>query len=74
VIKSIKYKGGATNVLYREGKARPYQIMVRPESDLDAPARFVSLKTEKAVIQRLNSQYEAIQEEFVARYRHHNIK
>lgn len=59
MIKSIEYKYGNANVLYREGKARPYQITVRPAHDLDAPCRMVSLKTESSVIARLNSDWEA---------------
>jgi hypothetical protein len=63
MIKSIKFKYGVTNVLYREGKARPYQITVRSAHDIDAPSRLVSLKTESAVIERLNAHHEAIEKE-----------
>jgi len=59
MIKSIEYKYGVANVLYREGKARPYQIMARPNDNLDAPTRMVSLKTEEAVITRLNATWES---------------
>ena len=62
MIKSIKYRYGNANVLYREGKARPYQITVRPAHDIDAPCRMVSLKTESAVIERLNASWEAQRE------------
>lgn len=63
MIKSIKFKYGTTNVLYREGKARPYQITVRPANDIDAPSRLVSLTTESAVIERLNAHHEAVEKE-----------
>lgn len=66
MIKSIKFKYGVTNVLYREGKARPYQITVRSAHDIDAPSRLVSLKTESAVIERLNAHHEAIEKEVKA--------
>jgi hypothetical protein len=63
MIKSIEYKYGSANVLYREGKARPYQITVKPAHDMDAPSRMVSLKTEEAVIQRLNADHEAVMQD-----------
>ena len=66
MIKSIEYKYGFANVLYREGKGRPYQIMVRPAHDIDAPSRMVSLKTESAVIERLNAHHEAVMKEVKA--------
>ncbi len=66
MIKSIEYKYGFANVLYREGKSRPYQIMVRPSHDIDAPSRMVSLKTESAVIERLNAHHEAVMKEMKA--------
>ena len=59
MIKSIEFKYGVASVLYREGKSRPYQITVRPAHDLDEPSRMVSLKTESAVIARLNANWEA---------------
>jgi hypothetical protein len=62
MIKSIKYSYGNANVLYREGKARPYQITVRPAHDINAPSRLVSLKTESSVIARLNASWEAQRE------------
>ena len=63
MIKPIEFKYGVANVLYREGKARPYQIMVRPNDNLDAPSRMISLSTEDAVIARLNASWEAQMEE-----------
>ena len=59
MIKSITYKYGTANVLFHEGKARPFQITASPNHDLSAPSRMVSLKTKAAVIKRLNSHHEA---------------
>ena len=66
MIKSVEFKYGVANVLYREGKDRPYQIMVRPTHNIDAPSRLVSLKTEDAVIARLNASWEAQMKEVKA--------
>lgn len=63
MIKSIEFKYGIANVLYREGTARPYQIMIRPNDNLDAPSRMVSLSTKDAVVARLNASWEAQMEE-----------
>ena len=64
MIKSIKYKYGTANVLFKEGRARPYQITVTSVHDADAQPKLVSLKTEKAVIKRLNDNHEALLEAF----------
>jgi len=59
MIKSIEYKYGVANVLYREGKARPFQITVSPAHNLDSGSRMVSCTTADAVIARLNANHEA---------------
>jgi len=64
MIKSIQYKYGTANVLYKEGKARPYQITVSSAHNVEAPPRTVSLKTAEAVIERLNANHEAHIERF----------
>lgn len=64
MLKAIKYKYGTANVLFKEGKARPYQITVTSRHDVDAQPKLVSLKTEKAVIKRLNANHEAHLEAF----------
>ena len=65
MIKSVDYKYGSANVLYREGKALPYQITVAPLNDLDLPPRMVSFKTLESVINRLNANWEHQQALFI---------
>ena len=64
MLKSIRYKYGTANVLFNEGRSRPYQITVTSRHDADAQPKLVSLKTEEAVIKRLNANHEALLEAF----------
>ena len=57
-IRSVTHKHGTTNVLFWEGRARPWQITVRPDGWEGGKGRMVSLKTEEAVKERLDRNME----------------
>ena len=57
-IRVVKTNVGTANVLFWEGRARPWQITVFPDGWEDRKGRMVSLKTEEAVKERLNRNME----------------
>ena len=64
-IKIVQTKNGARHVLFWEGRARPWQITVHPNGWEEGKGRMVSLKTEKATIERIEDNEEWQQKRFV---------
>lgn len=68
-IRIVQTKGGARHVLFWEGRARPWQITVTPDGWEGGKGRMVSLKTEKATIERIEACEEWVQKRFLDRTR-----
>lgn len=71
-IRRVEHKHGADNVLFWEGRARPWQITVSPDGWEGGKSRMVSLKTEEAVKDRLERRSEWTQKRFVEATRNWN--